>query len=385
MPDAHRDTLTTAEKALHDQTNLLQNRQLIFCLFILSLGQLISFIDQNGISTILPTIAADLNAGDTISWAGTASLLANTAFQMLYGRLSDIFGRKAVFISAILLLATGDLVCGLSTNAAMFYAFRGIAGIGSGGITNLTMIILSDVVTLEHRGKYQGIVGSMIGLGSVTGPFFAAAFVRKAGTWRGFFWMLAPLGVLNAFLAFFYLPTKPPKTTLKDGIKSIDYVGILTLSLASIMLLIPISGGGSYFSWSSPLVISMFTIGGVSLVIFIFAQWKFSKLPMMPGKLWHNHDKVEFSANEIVAIYRTPAVAILLAQSFLLGAVYQSTVYYIPLYLQNAHQYSILTSAAIFAPLACIQAVMSTLSGFFISHYKRYNIVIRSGFALWTL
>ncbi|KAJ5088657.1 major facilitator superfamily domain-containing protein [Penicillium angulare] len=367
MPRQPHDSLTTAEKALHDQTNLLPSRQLIFCLCILSLGQLISFIDQNGISTALPTIAADLDAGDTISWAGTASLLANTTCQMLYGRASDIFGRKTVLISAVLLLALGDLVCGLSTSAAMFYVFRGVAGIGSGGITNLTMIILSDVVTLEQRGKYQGIVGSMIGLGSVTGPFFSAAFVSRA-TWRGFFWMLAPLGALNALLAFFYLPSKPPKTTFKVGVRNIDYLGALTSSIASILLLIPISGGGSYFSWYSPLVISMLVIGTVALVIFLISQWKLSKLPMMP-----------------IDMYRTPAIALLLVQTFLLGAVYQTMVYYIPLYLLNAHRLSVFASAAIFASLAGIQAVMSAGSGFFISHFKKYGIVIRFGFAMWTL
>jgi MFS family permease len=121
------DSLTKGEKSLQDQSNLLPRKQLILCLGIVSLAQLISFIDQNGISTALPTIAADLDARNTISWAGTASLLANTTFQMLYGRLSDIFGRKTIFISAILLLAIADLVCGLSTSAAMFYVFRGVA------------------------------------------------------------------------------------------------------------------------------------------------------------------------------------------------------------------------------------------------------------------
>lgn len=271
--------LTAAEKDLYDQTNLLPRRQLIPCLCILSLGQFLSFIDQNGISTALPAIATDLDARNTISWAGTASLLANTTFQMLYGRLSDIFGRKTVFIGAILLLA----VCGLSVNAAMFYMFRGVAGIGSGGITNLTMIILADVVTLEERGRYQGIVGSMIGLGSVTGPFLAAAFVLKT-TWRGFFWMLAPLGVFNALLAFLFLPSSAPKTNFRLGVKKIDYLGVFTSAVATIFLLIPISGGGAYFSWNSPLVIGMLAIGTMSVFIFILIEWEFSSLPMMPGK-----------------------------------------------------------------------------------------------------
>ena len=100
MARQHRDTLTQGERTLSDQSNILPQRQLISCLGIVSLAVLMSFIDQNGISMALPTIAADLNARNTISWAGTASLLGNTTFQMLYGRLSDIFGRKTVFISA---------------------------------------------------------------------------------------------------------------------------------------------------------------------------------------------------------------------------------------------------------------------------------------------
>ncbi|KAJ5682137.1 MFS transporter [Penicillium maclennaniae] len=362
-----RDSLTQGEKSLQDQSNLLPRKQLILCLGIVSLAQLISFIDQNGISTALPTIAADLDARNTISWAGTASLLANTTFQMLYGRLSDIFGRKTIFISAILLLAIADLVCGLSRNATMFYVFRGVAGIGSGGITNLAMIITSDVVTLEQRGKYQGIIGSMIGLGSVTGPFLAAGFVSRS-TWRGLFWLLTPLGLLNALVAFRFLPSKNPTTTFKDGMKKVDYLGVLTSSVGTIFLLIPISGGGAYFAWSSPLVISMLAIGTSSLVLFVVVEWKFAKIPMMP-----------------VAVYGSPAIVILLAQSFLLGAVYQSTVYYIPLYLQNAHQYSAIVSAAIFSSLAGIQAIMSALSGICITRFKNYGQVIRFGFAMWTL
>lgn len=233
---------TKAEKALHDQTNILPLKQLMVVFATLAVTLLIAFIDQNGISVTLPTIAADLNAEDTISWAGTSSLIANTTFQMLYGRFSDIFGRKAVFLSAIALLAVADLLCGLSQNAAMFYIFRGIAGIGGGGITNLAMIIVSDVVTLEQRGKYQGVIGSMVGLGNVLGPFLAAAFVQRA-TWRAFFYMLSPLGVIVGVISYFFLPSKPPTEDFKSSVKKIDYAGSFASSLGVILLLIPISGG----------------------------------------------------------------------------------------------------------------------------------------------
>ncbi|KAK8912226.1 Efflux pump FUS6 [Metarhizium anisopliae] len=233
--------LTSAEKGLHDQANLLPRRKVIPVLCILAIPSMISFIDQNGISTALPTIAADLNAEDTISWAGTTSLIANTTFTMLYGRLSDIFGRKYIYVTAVGLLSLSDLMCGLSRNVTMFYIFRGVAGIGGGGIVNLSMIIVSDIVTLEERGKYQGIISSMVGVGSAIGPFIAAAFVSKS-TWRGFFYLLAPLGALSCLVALVFLPSKPPTAGFTDSIKKIDWPGLVTSSVAVIFLLIPVSG-----------------------------------------------------------------------------------------------------------------------------------------------
>ena len=238
------DPAAAAEKALHDQTNLLPRAQLLVVFATLATALLVTFIDQNGISITLPTIAADLDAAATISWAGTASLLANTTFQMLYGRLSDIFGRKTIFLAALALLSAADLLCGLSRSPAMFYVFRALAGIGGGGVTNLAMIIVSDVVSLEQRGKYQGIIGATVGLGNVAGPFLAAALVHRA-TWRAFFYTLAPLGALAGVVSFLFLPSSPPTAGFRESARKIDYAGSLTSSVGVIFLLIPISGGES--------------------------------------------------------------------------------------------------------------------------------------------
>lgn len=237
--------LTTTERALHDQTNILPRGKLIIVFITLSLTLLITFIDQNGISVALPTVAADLVARDTISWAGTASLIANTTFQMLYGRLSDIFGRKAVYLAAVTLLVIADLACGLVPNAPAFYALRGLAGIGGGGITNLAMIIVADVVTLEQRGRYQGIIGATVGLGNVLGPILAAILIEKTGTWRTLFYILASLGAAAGLASFFLLPSQSPSGEMGLDMGMIDYMGSFTSSLAVIFLLIPVSGGQS--------------------------------------------------------------------------------------------------------------------------------------------
>lgn len=279
---ARSEAIAKEERALHEQYDPLVRGKLIAVLSMVAITQFISFMDQNGLATALPTIADDLQAESTISWAGTSSLLANTTFQMLYGRLSDIFGRKTMFLAAVGLLSLADLLCGLSNSPTMLYISRGLAGIGGGGITNLSMIIVSDVVTLEQRGKYIGITGSMIGAGSVVGPFVAAGFAEKS-TWRGYFWLIAPLAAIITVLCALFLPSKPPEVSFRESVRKIDWLGTLTSSIGIIFILIPISGGGAYFEWDSPMVIAMLAIGAVSLVLFVIVQWKIAKLPMMPG------------------------------------------------------------------------------------------------------
>jgi MFS family permease len=295
-----------AEAAVFDQTNLLPKKQLLTVFGALAVSLFICFVDQNGIGVALPTIGRELHAEATISWAGTSALIANTLFQVLYGRLSDLFGkhyssflnalelpnstfsgRKTVFLSALALLGISDLLCGLSQNSTMLYVFRGLAGVANGGITSLAMMIVSDIITLKERGKYQGILGSCVGLGNMVGPFIAAAFVQHS-TWRGLFWLISPLAALFCILCFFILPTPKdaPSVDFKAVSAQIDYWGIITGSIAIMLILIPVSGGGSYFAWSSPMVISMLVIGGCCMLAFLFIEHRVALLPMMPCKSW---------------------------------------------------------------------------------------------------
>ncbi|KAJ5498511.1 C6 transcription factor [Penicillium expansum] len=359
-----------AEKALHDQTNILPFAQLMVVFTGLAISLLICMVDQNGISVTLPTISRELGAQNTISWAGTSSLIANTMFTVLYGRLSDIFGRKIMYISALILLCIADLLCGLSQNPAMFYVFRGLAGVAGGGITSLTMIIVSDVVTLEKRGKYQGILGASLGLGNIIGPFLGAAFTMRS-TWRGFFWLLSPLAACSAVVGYFLIPNtarKDSKDSFRENIGRIDWFGLLASSIGIIFLLIPISGGGSYFPWDSPMVISMLVIGGCSLVAFLLIEWKVATLPMLP-----------------VVFFKNKVISAIFLQSFLYGAVYQSTLYYLPLYYQNARGWSPIVSAAMTCPMVVAQSSFSIISGLYITRVKRYGEIIWIGFGLWTL
>jgi MFS family permease len=147
-------------------------------------------------------------------------------------------------------------------------------------------MIVSDIITLKERGKYQGILGSCVGLGNMVGPFLSAAFIQHS-TWRGLFWLISPLAAICCVVCFFILPTPKdaPRMDFKAVSAKIDYWGILAGSAAIVLILIPVSGGGSYFAWASPMVISMLAIGGCCMLAFLFIEYKVALLPMMPRKL----------------------------------------------------------------------------------------------------
>ncbi|KIW04006.1 hypothetical protein, variant [Verruconis gallopava] len=255
-------------------------------------------------------------------------------------------------------------MCGVSQNAPMLYVFRGLSGVAGGGVTSLTMMIVSDIVSLERRGKYQGILGSMVGVGNVAGPFLAAGFAEKE--WRGFFYFICPTAAVCGGVAWWFLPNSMPKGDFKENVKRIDWWGVVTSSVGLILVLIPVSGGGSYFEWKSPMVISMLTIGVLFLVAFVMVEWKVSRLPMIP-----------------LSLFRNRPVAAMLIQNFLFGLCIYTQQYMLPLYYQNVRRMTPIHSAEMMIPLTVTQAIMSTNSGQYISRFKRYGEVLWVGFFLF--
>jgi hypothetical protein len=146
----------TDTESIGGQRNVMPKKRLLVAIPALSVCLFVSFLDQTSVSTATPAVADDLNTGAATSWIGTSFLVASTAFQLINGRLSDIFGRKKLLLGSLVLMALGDLACGFSKTPAELFFFRSIAGIGGGGINSLVIIIVSDITTMENRGKYQG-------------------------------------------------------------------------------------------------------------------------------------------------------------------------------------------------------------------------------------
>jgi Na+/melibiose symporter-like transporter len=156
-PTTERDSDDESDTAsVGGQRNTMTSTQLRIAIPALSVCLFVSFIDQTSVSTATPAIAVDLSTGTATSWIGTSFLIASTAFQLINGRLSDIFGRKNLLLISLMLMALGDLGCGFAQSAVQLFVLRAIAGIGGGGINSLVMIIVSDITTLQNRGKYQG-------------------------------------------------------------------------------------------------------------------------------------------------------------------------------------------------------------------------------------
>lgn len=361
-----------ADRLGDSHVNLLPRKQLIVVLLSISMGMFIAFADQTAVTVGLDEIGRELNSQSTINWAGTSSLLANTVCQVLFGRLSDIVGRKNVFIGSLGVLGIADLACGFAQTGPQFFVFRAFAGIGQGGISSLAMVIMSDVVTLKQRGKYQGILGTSVGLGNSVGPFIMAAFISDNKHWRYFYHVFAPIIIMIAVAIYFLLPGKPKSSdevlTPVEKLKKIDYLGILTATSALTLILIPLSGGGSTYPWDSPIVISMFIVGGVLLVSFLFIEWKVPELPMIPLRLFKN-----------------PLLCLILGSNFFFGMVYYSFLFYIPYYFQIVRGKDEVISSVFLLPIVLTQAGMSTVLGNVISYTGHYIYTVLFGYTLWTL
>ncbi|KAK9452131.1 major facilitator superfamily domain-containing protein [Limtongia smithiae] len=356
-----------AEAHLADQSTQLPLSRLLLAVGSMALVLFIAYMDQSGLGVMLPTIGKDLSAQDSVSWASTSTMIANTTFQVLYGRLSDIFGRKYIYLSALLLFFASELLCGFAKTSTQLYVFRGFTGVGMAGINALTMIIVSDVVTLKQRGKYQGILGTAIGLSNTATPFMAAGIVDGT-SWRVLFWTIAPSALVCFGIAFPIVPMRRTPGSIREKAKQVDFLGILLSSIALIFLLIPVSSGGTQWAWNSAFIITFFCIGGVAVLVFVYVQWRVSVLPMMPLRLFK--DKMN---------------AAMFTQILFNGAVYYAQLTFLPIFYQNARGYSRIVSAALTVPMFASQSIASVNAGLWISRTGYYGRVIITGYVLLTV
>lgn len=353
--------------ALTDQTNLLPFDKIVLVFLSLGLCIVVSALDSVVVSTALPTISETFDAGAVVSWVPAAFLLTSTSFQPLYGRFSDIFGRKAALSVSMVVLMIGNLIAGFSKSIVQLIVARGISGAGGGGIISMCQIIVSDIVTLRERGRYQGIMGVIVAFGYAIGPVIGGALSENV-SWRWCFWVSIPISFVATGIVLFVLPLKSVKGNIRTKLVVIDYFGTLLSLIGSTLIVLPLIWGGVTFPWDSPEVLATLFSGLFIGALFCLWEWKGAKLPIVPMYI--------FRYTTVIGVYVT---------MFVNGFVFFSSIYYVPQFLQVCLGDTPVRAGIFLIPYLVGQMAASWVSGTLVSRTGKYRNIIHSGFALWSV
>jgi EmrB/QacA subfamily drug resistance transporter len=343
------------------------HRQILVIMSGLMLGLFLAALDQTIVATALPTIVGDFHRSNLLSWVITAYLLASTASTPLWGKAGDLYGRKRVFQLAIVVFLVASALCGASQNMFQLIAFRGLQGIGGGGLLSLAFAIIGDVIPPRDRGRYQGYFGAVFGVSSVVGPL-AGGFAVDHLTWRYIFYINLPLGIAALIVTnrVLRLPARRRQVL-------IDWWGALLLVIGVSCILLATQLGGSDYPWASWQIIGLFVAGALVLAGFALREATAPE-PILP-----------------LALFRIRIFSVANIVSFASGVAMFGALAFLPQYLQLVHGVSATDSGLLLLPLLVGLLAMSISSGLYISRTGRYRwfplagtIVVTVGLVLLT-
>ena len=341
------------------QDGPLSHKEIMAVLSGLMMGMLLAALDQTIVSTALKRIVEDFNGLSHYTWVVTAYLLTSTASTPLYGKISDLYGRRPVFQFAIITFLIGSFAAGASQSLTQLIIFRALQGLGAGGLMALTFVIIGDIVSPRDRGKYQGYFGGVWGLSSVAGPLLGGFFSDHAhilglAGWRWIFYINLPVGLAALVITSASLHIPKVKREHK-----IDYLGALLMVSGVSALLLAVSVYGPENGWTDSKTLTAFGIFAALIVAFLVQESR-AKEPILPLNLFKNHT---FSVTSVMA--------------FIIGAGMFGAIIMVPLYLQIVQGNSATAAGLKLIPFMIGIVSMSIASGKQISktgQYKRFPI-----------
>ncbi|WP_067566447.1 MDR family MFS transporter [Nocardia acidivorans] len=298
-------------------------------------GMFLASLDQTIVGTAMPTIVGDLGGVSQMAWTATSYLLATTIVMPVYGKFGDLFGRRWLFLFAIAVFTAASIGAAASTGFWEFVTFRGLQGVGGGGLMILAQAIIADVVPAKDRGKYMAPMGAIFGITSVAGPLLGGFFADGPG-WRWCFWLNVPIGLAALVIAFRYLsiPSHRPKTKP-------DYPGVVLMSSATALLILITDWGGKQYAWGSAVIITMIVALVLAVAAFIMVESR-AQEPMLP--LW---------------LFRNRTFVLTSAIGLIVGLVMFAALGFLPTYLQMATGASAAVSGLLLIPM--MVGMMATL------------------------
>jgi EmrB/QacA subfamily drug resistance transporter len=342
---------TAGASPAHDPApGYLPHKQILVILGGLMAGMFLAALDQSIVGTALPQIVSEFNSLDKLSWVVTAYLLTSTASTPLWGKISDLYGRRPLFQAAIITFLAGSVLAALSQNIEELIGFRAVQGLGAGGLLSLAFATIGDVIPPRERGRYMGYFGAVFGLSSVAGPLLGGLLTDGPG-WRWIFWINLPIGLVA--LGIVTARLKLPHVRRSH---QIDYLGAATVTGAVTALLLAVSWSGPGNGWTDGITLGLLVGAAVLAVAFVLIELRVSE-PIIPMDLFKGRI---FAGNA--------------AYAFLLGFAMFGALIFLPLYLQAVKDLSPTRSGLALLPMIIGIFSASIPSGQLMSRTGRYKI-----------
>lgn len=333
-------------------------RQLVLLIIGIELGQLLTALDQTIVGTAAPRILSDLNGFSQYTWIATSYLLAATVTMPIYGKLSDMYGRRPFFLGGMVVFLMGSALAGASQTMEQLIVFRALQGLGGGAIMPIVSSIIGDVFPPAERGKWQGVTISVWGIASIFGPPIGGLITDNWG-WRWIFYINMPIGVVA-----FAITAATLQRHITRQKHTIDYLGVLTLVGAVTPLMLAFTWAGAQYPWTSPVIIGLLAGAALMVAIFLLVEWRATE-PILAPSLFRNGI---FTASVIT--------------TFVVGAALVGSLYFLPLFIQGVIGRSATIAGAVETPIMVGVIISSVCGGFLLARTGRYKLLALVGLAI---